>query len=123
MTTPTTPSMDIEALEKLAKAADAAIKSGKAFVEGTQEINIWSKPGMAITSFYNAANPQAILTLISEKRALEQALERVALLDEADGHLLTVKHAFEAVAIAVTTLGKHPSEIYAARAPSHGEKK
>lgn len=46
---------------------------------------------------------------------IKDALERVALLDEADGHLLTVSHAFQAVAIATSTLGKHPSEIYADR--------
>lgn len=39
------------------------------------------------------------------------ALERIALLDEADGHYLTVRQAFEAVGIASQTLGKHPSLI------------
>jgi len=39
------------------------------------------------------------------------ALEKIALLDECDGHELKVKHAFEAVAIATNALGKHPSQI------------
>lgn len=43
------------------------------------------------------------------------ALERIALLDEADGHELTVEQAFEAVAIAANTLGKHPSQIFVER--------
>lgn len=43
------------------------------------------------------------------------ALERIALLDEADGHELTKDHAHQAVAIATSTLGKHPSEIFAER--------
>lgn len=43
------------------------------------------------------------------------ALERIALLDEADGHELTVKQAFEAVAIAANALGKHPSQIFVDR--------
>ncbi len=46
---------------------------------------------------------------------LRNALERIALLDEADGHELTRSHALEAVAIATSTLGMHPSEIFAAR--------
>jgi hypothetical protein len=45
------------------------------------------------------------------------ALENIALLDEADGHELTAQHALEACAIATSALGKHPSEIFAARAP------
>jgi hypothetical protein len=49
------------------------------------------------------------------KLSLRQALEKIALLDEADGHELTVQHAQEAVAIASRTLGKHPSEIYSDR--------
>lgn len=40
------------------------------------------------------------------------ALERIALLDEDDGHSLSVKHAFRAVGIASQTLGKHPAEIF-----------
>jgi len=44
---------------------------------------------------------------------LQAALEQIALLDEADGHELTVKHAFQAVGIACAALGKHPSEIVA----------
>ena len=51
----------------------------------------------------------------SEIARLTEALERIALIDEADGHLLKVDHAFRAVAIATATLGKHPSEIYAER--------
>lgn len=51
----------------------------------------------------------------AEGEALRRALEDIALLDEADGHELTVKHAFRAVAIATSILGKHPSEICADR--------
>lgn len=40
------------------------------------------------------------------------ALERIALLDEADGHELTWETASMAVGIASQTLGKHPSEIF-----------
>jgi hypothetical protein len=43
------------------------------------------------------------------------ALERIALLDEADGHELTAQHALEAVGIASSTLGKHPSVILVER--------
>ena len=43
------------------------------------------------------------------------ALQDIALLDEADGHELTVAHAHRAVAIATRTLGKHPSKIHAER--------
>jgi hypothetical protein len=46
---------------------------------------------------------------------LRDALERIALLDEADGHELKEKHAFQAVAIATQAIGKHPSEICAER--------
>lgn len=48
---------------------------------------------------------------MNDENKYREALERIALLDEADGHELTVRHAFEAVAIATSTLGKHPSEI------------
>ena len=51
----------------------------------------------------------------AETVRLRDALERIALLDEADGHELTVKQAFQAVAIATTTLGKHPSQILVER--------
>lgn len=44
-----------------------------------------------------------------------EALEQIALLDEADGHELTKDHAAKAVALATRALGKHPSEIAAAR--------
>jgi hypothetical protein len=43
------------------------------------------------------------------------ALERIALLDEADGHELTREHALQAVAIATAALGQHPSVIFASR--------
>jgi len=47
-----------------------------------------------------------------EKVQFRDALERIALLDEADGHLLTDKQAFQAVGIACAALGnKHPSVI------------
>lgn len=58
-----------------------------------------------------AASPAAA----SDEDRFRDALERIALLDEADGHELTVKQAFAAVAIATSTLGKHPSEILARR--------
>lgn len=45
----------------------------------------------------------------------QDALERIALLDEADGNELTVRQAFDAVAIASNALGKHPSQIAAER--------
>jgi hypothetical protein len=51
----------------------------------------------------------------AETSRLRDALERIALLDEADGHELTVRQAFDAVAIATQTLGKHPSQIAAER--------
>lgn len=51
--------------------------------------------------------------LIADHAASTNALEQIALLDEADGHELTKDHAFRAVAIATRTLGKHPSEIAA----------
>jgi hypothetical protein len=54
-----------------------------------------------------------------ETARLRDALERIALLDEVDGHELTVKQAFEAVAIATNTLGKHPSQIAAERDARH----
>lgn len=44
-----------------------------------------------------------------------EALEQIALLDEADGHELTREHALRAVAIATHALGKHPSQILAER--------
>lgn len=53
--------------------------------------------------------------LRAEIERLRAALENVALLDEADGHELTADHARQAVAIATSTLGKHPSEIHAKR--------
>jgi hypothetical protein len=51
----------------------------------------------------------------AETARLRTALEDIALLDEVDGHELTVNHAFKAVAIATSTLGKHPSQISAER--------
>lgn len=50
-----------------------------------------------------------------------KALEKIALLDEADGHELTARHAHEAVAIATAALGKHPSEILASRLASRAD--
>lgn len=53
---------------------------------------------------------------MTEAEKFRDALERIALLDEADGHELKVEHAFEAVAIAGKALGdKHPSVIFAER--------
>ena len=51
----------------------------------------------------------------AEEARLRDALERIALLDEADGHLLTWETASEAVGIASQTLGKHPSQIFEER--------
>jgi hypothetical protein len=54
--------------------------------------------------------------IVAQKAALDkrrEALEQIALLDEADGHELTADHARQAVAIATSTLGEHPSEIFA----------
>lgn len=45
------------------------------------------------------------------------ALERIALLDEADGNELTAEHALRAVGIACDALGMHPSEVFARRHP------
>ena len=45
--------------------------------------------------------------LARENAKLTAALEQIALLDES--------HAFEAVAIATNTLGKHPSQIFSER--------
>lgn len=47
----------------------------------------------------------------AEIERLTKALERIALLDEADGYTLKEADAFRAVAIACETLGKHPSQI------------
>jgi len=49
------------------------------------------------------------------REEMRDALERIALLDEADGHELTVREAFAAVAIASRVLGAHPSQIFAER--------
>jgi hypothetical protein len=44
------------------------------------------------------------------------ALERIAILDEADGHTLTWETASQAVGIATHALGdKHPSQIFEER--------
>jgi hypothetical protein len=52
----------------------------------------------------------------AESARFRDALERIALLDEADGHELTVKQAFQAVGIACIALGnKHPSQILVER--------
>lgn len=51
-----------------------------------------------------------------EVSPFQDALERIALLDEADGHELTWEHASRAVGIACQALGgKHPSQIFAER--------
>src|ERR1019366_4794189 len=51
----------------------------------------------------------------AEEARLRDALERIALLDEADGHELTWETASQAVGIASQTLGKHPSQIFEER--------
>lgn len=51
----------------------------------------------------------------AETARFRDALERIALLDEADGHELTWEHASRAVGIASQTLGKHPSQILVER--------
>jgi hypothetical protein len=53
-----------------------------------------------------------------ELKLAREALERIALLDEADGHELTAVHALQAVGIASHALGKYPSEIALARLSS-----
>ena len=60
-------------------------------------------------------NAAIIARLADENAKFREALENVALLDEADGHLLNWEHALDAVAIATKTLGKHPSEIFQER--------
>jgi len=67
-----------------------------------------SQRGLQLAAEYTAA--------ADELDKLTDALERIAILDECDGHELAVRHAFQAVAIATSTLGKHPSEIAADRA-------
>lgn len=52
---------------------------------------------------------------LERERKLETALKNIALLDEADGHELRERHAFEAVSIATSALGKHPSQIWRER--------
>lgn len=52
----------------------------------------------------------------AEAVRFRDALERIALLDEADGHELADKQAFQAVGIACAALGnKHPSVILVER--------
>lgn len=51
----------------------------------------------------------------AETVLFRDAMERIALLDEADGHELTREHALRAVGIASQTLGKHPSLIFQER--------
>lgn len=53
-----------------------------------------------------------VFGLLFENDRLRGALRQIALLDEADGHELRLRHAFEAVAIATRALGKHPSQIH-----------
>lgn len=70
----------------------------------------------AATALGYTLQPQGQPLPISDReKALVEALEDIALLDEADGHELKVTHAFQAVAIATKTLGKHPSTISAER--------
>ena len=102
----------VERLKELAEKAQKA----KEKINGPETLG----PNFAIlqediTAFHCAINPTTILSLIAERDEARNALERIALLDEADGHELRERHAFEAVAIATSTLGKHPSEIYADR--------
>lgn len=58
----------------------------------------------------------------AETARFRDALERIALLDEADGHELTWEHASQAVGIASQALGKHPSQISEERYARRGEK-
>ena len=52
----------------------------------------------------------------SEEGRLRDALERIAILDEADGHTLTWETASQMVGIATHALGdKHPSQIFEER--------
>lgn len=45
----------------------------------------------------------------------QYALERICLLDDADGHELTWETASAAVGIASQALGKHPAQVFAER--------
>lgn len=54
---------------------------------------------------------------MTNEERYKDALERIALLDEADGNELTAEHALKAVGIASSVLGKHPSEIFLERHP------
>lgn len=68
------------------------------------------------TGHWDSASFQddAAKAVLSDHRKAVKALESIALLDEADGRELTAGHALKAVAIATSTLGRHPSEIFAA---------
>lgn len=61
--------------------------------------------------YWNKATPASPMVTDTEVEKFRSALERIALLDEADGYELTWEHASRAVGIASTALGKHPSEI------------
>ena len=62
------------------------------------------------------APPSPCGTSIAEEERLRDALEQIAILDEADGHTLTWETASQAVGIATHALGdKHPSQIFEER--------
>jgi hypothetical protein len=71
---------------------------------------------MLTTPSVLASDPTALLRDMADAVIkFRDGLERIALLDEADGHELTAQHALEATGIASSTLGKHPSVILVER--------
>lgn len=112
----------VDAIKRAAAKSDersAALEEAALVIVGQLE-GMWSGPGLAQTNQgivgRNEARAAAIkairaLAVQPEINRLRTALEKIALLDEADGHELKERHAFQAVAIACETLGKHPSEI------------
>lgn len=73
---------------------------------------------LSVSTQFKSAESRLLLyvkQMIDELEKYKTALENIALLDDADGHTLTVDDAFRAVAIAGSALGKHPSQIFAER--------
>jgi hypothetical protein len=97
------------ALVKVLSAWDA-LKPG---LYGDREMTEWINSD-EMKSAVKAAR-DALVPASPAADGLREALEQIALLDEADGHELTREHALEAIAIATRTLGKHPSQILADR--------
>lgn len=78
-------------------------------------ISLWFEQLTAHMEEGGLIGEAAARSLFDDVLRLREALENIALLDEADGHELTVEHAMRAVAIATSTLGMHPSEILVRR--------